>query len=95
MSKPFSTRIGELFAHIQDLFDTIIHASLKRVQTSKKRNNKIGKMISFISTLGDAYFKKYKDIKSNDSNIYFDNINYFKPINRGILICLKCNYIGK
>ena len=67
MSKPFSTRIGELFAHIQDLFDTIIHASLKRVQTSKKRNNKIGKMLSFISTLGDAYFIKYKDIKSNDS----------------------------
>ena len=67
MSKPFSTRIGELFAHIQDLFDTIIHACFKRVQTSKKRNNKIGKMLSFISTLGDAYFKKYKDIKSNDS----------------------------
>ena len=67
MNKPFSSRIGELFAHIQDLFDTIIHASLKRVHTSKKRNNKIGKMLSFISTLGDAYFKKYKDIKSNDS----------------------------
>ena len=39
MNKPFSTRIGELFAHIQDLFDTIIHISLKRVQRSKKTNN--------------------------------------------------------
>ena len=67
MNKPFSTRIGELFAHIQDLFDTIIHISLKRVQRSKKTNNRIGRFISFISTLGDAYFKKYKDIKSNDS----------------------------
>ena len=67
MNKPFSTRIGELFAHIQDLFDTILHVALKRIKRNKKRNNKIGKIISFISTLGDAYFKKYNDIKSNDS----------------------------
>jgi len=40
---------------------------LKRVKKSKKKNNKIGKILSFITTLGDAYFKKYKDIKSNDS----------------------------
>jgi len=67
MNKSFSTRIGELFAHIQDLFDTILHVALKRIKRNKKRNNKIGKIISFISTLGDAYFKKYNDIKSNDS----------------------------
>ncbi len=67
MNKSFSTRIGELFAHIQDLFDTILHVTLKRIKKNKKRNNKIGKIISFISTLGDAYFKKYNDIKSNDS----------------------------
>jgi hypothetical protein len=67
MNKSFSTRIGELFAHIQDLFDTILHVTLKRIKRIKKRNNKIGKIISFISTLGDAYFKKYNDIKSNDS----------------------------
>ena len=67
MNKSFSTRIGELFAHIQDLFDTILHVTLKRIKRNKKRNNKIGKVISFISTLGDAYFKKYNDIKSNDS----------------------------
>jgi len=66
MNKSFSTRIGELFAHIQDLFDTILHVTLKRIKRNKKRNNKIGKIISFISTLGDAYFKKYNDIKSND-----------------------------
>ena len=67
MNKSFSTRIGELFAHIQDLFDTILHVTLKRIKKNKKRNNKIGKILSFISTLGDAYFKKYNDIKSNDS----------------------------
>ena len=67
MNKSFSTRIGELFAHIQDLFDTILHVTLKRIKRNKKRNNKIGKIISFISTFGDAYFKKYNDIKSNDS----------------------------
>lgn len=67
MSKSFSTRVGELFAHIQDLFDTVLHVSLKRMKRNKKRNNIIGKMIYFISTFGDAYFKKYKDIKSNDS----------------------------
>ena len=65
MNKSFSTRIGELFAHIQDLFDTILHVALKRIKRNKKRNNKIGKIISFISTLVDAYFKKYNDIKSN------------------------------
>lgn len=67
MNKPFSTRIGELFAHIQDLFDTIIHFTLKRIRVKGERKNKIGKVISFISSFGDAYFKKYKDIKSNDS----------------------------
>jgi len=67
MNKPFSTRIGELFAHIQDLFDTIIHFILKRIKGKGERKNKIGKVISFISSFGDAYFKKYKDIKSNDS----------------------------
>ena len=67
MNKPFSTRIGELFAHIQDLFDTTIHFTLKRIRGKGERKNKIGKVISFISSFGDAYFKKYKDIKSNDS----------------------------
>ena len=67
MSKSFSTRIGELFAHIQDLFDTILHFSIKRLNTSKNSNNKAGKILTFISSFGDAYFKKYKDIKSNDS----------------------------
>ena len=67
MNKPFSTRIVELFAHIKDLFDTIIHFTLKRIRGKGERKNKIGKVISFISSFGDAYFKKYKDIKSNDS----------------------------
>ena len=31
MSKPLSKRVGELFAHIQDLFDTAAHSAIQRV----------------------------------------------------------------
>ena len=67
MNKPLSTRIGELFAHVQDLFDTMIHTAIKRVDENDKLDKKTGKIISFITRFGDAYFNKYKDIKSDDS----------------------------
>ena len=67
MNRPLSTRIGELFAHVQDLFDTMIHTVIKRVDENDKRDKKTGKIIGFITRFGDAYFNKYKDIKSDDS----------------------------
>ena len=67
MSKPVSTRLGELFAHVQDLFDTMIHTIIKRMDENEDSNKNTGKIIGFIARIGDAYFNKYKDIKSNDS----------------------------
>ena len=67
MSKPLSTRLGELFAHVQDLFDTMIHTTIKRVGENDKLDKKTGKIVGFITRIGDAYFNKYKDIKSDDS----------------------------
>jgi hypothetical protein len=67
MNKPLSTRIGELFAHVQDLFDTMIHTTIKRVGENDKLDKKTGKIVGFITRIGDAYFNKYKDIKSDDS----------------------------
>ena len=67
MNKHLSTRIGELFAHVQDLFDTMIHTAIKRVDGNNKLDKKTGKIIGFITRFGDAYFNKYKDIKSDDS----------------------------
>ena len=67
MNKPLSTRIGELFAHVQDLFDTMIHTAIKRVDENDKLDKKTCKIVGFITRTGDAYFNKYKDIKSDDS----------------------------
>ena len=68
MNKSLSTRIGELFAHVQDLFDTMIHTAIKRVDENDKLDKNTGKIVGFITRIGDAYFNKYKDIKSDDSN---------------------------
>ena len=67
MNRPLSTRIGELFAHVQDLFDTIIHSAIKRVDENDKLDKNTGKIVGFITRFGNAYFNKYKDIKSDDS----------------------------
>ena len=67
MNKPLSTRIGELFAHVQDLFDTMIHTAIKRVDENDKLDKRTEKIVGFITRFGNAYFNKYKDIKSDDS----------------------------
>ena len=64
MNRPLSTRIGELFAHVQDLFDTMIHTAIKRVNENDKLDKKTGKVVGFITRIGDSYFNKYKDIKN-------------------------------
>ena len=67
MNRPLSTRMGELFAHVQDLLDTIIHSAIKRVDKNDKLDKKTGKVVGFITRIGDAYFNKKKNIKSDDS----------------------------
>ena len=59
MSKPFSSQLGELFAHIQDLTDTAVHTLVRRMKSERKTN----KLLDFFSSFGDSYFQKYTDIK--------------------------------
>mgnify|MGYP003962024799 FL=1 len=60
MNKPLSRRIGELFAHIQDLMDTATHSVINKVD---EKGGKKNKLLGFFSSAGDAYFKKYTEIK--------------------------------
>ncbi len=52
--------MGELFAHIQDLMDTATHSVINRVDEKSGKKNKL---LNFFSSAGDAYFKKYSEIK--------------------------------
>ena len=62
MSKSFSKRVGELFAHVQDLLDTVIHTAIKRVDESGGKKNGL---LGFFSSIGNSYFKKYTEIKKD------------------------------
>lgn len=60
MSKSLPKQIGELFAHFQDLTDTVKLNIIKRIH-----ENKNNKLLSFFSSIGDSYFKKYFEIKKD------------------------------
>ena len=63
MSKSFSKQLGSTLAHIQDLFDTVIHGLLRSSDSSKEN-----KVINNIKDAGDSYYKTYSDIKKvNDT----------------------------
>ena len=76
MNSSFSRRLGEVLAHVQDLFDTALHLGIKRVTESEKKSNsdgneegsRLGKILRFFGEVGDSYFKKYGDIKSGKEN---------------------------
>ncbi len=61
MSKSFSKQLGSTLAHIQDLFDTVIHGLLK-----SSDSNKENKVINNIKDAGDSYYKTYSDIKKGN-----------------------------
>ena len=64
-SKSFSKSIGELFAHIQDLMDTAIHSVIKKTNENGYKKNRL---LSFFSSVGDSYFKKYSEIKKHSKH---------------------------
>ena len=67
MSKPLSKRVGELFAHIQDLFDTAAHSA---IQSFDEKSGKKNRLLRFFSSAGNAYFSKYNEIKKRkESNL--------------------------
>ncbi len=61
MSKSFSKQLGSTLAHIQDLFDTVIHGLLR-----SSNSNKENKVINNIKDAGDSYYKTYSDIKKGN-----------------------------
>ncbi len=63
MSKTFSKQLGSTLAHIQDLFDTVIHGLL-RSSSSKNENT----VINNIKDAGNSYYKTYSDIKKGKDN---------------------------
>lgn len=72
MKPALPTRIGETLAHIQDFFDSLIHFGVKRAKEVKKEidqssngNSSIfGKLLGFFSEMGDSFYRKYTEIKS-------------------------------
>ena len=58
MNKPLSKQLGELFAQFQDLIDTASHTVIKRLNEDDKKRNRL---LSFFSTIGDSYYKKYSE----------------------------------
>tara|TARA_B100000405_G_scaffold170724_1_gene119384 strand:+ start:93 stop:284 length:192 start_codon:yes stop_codon:yes gene_type:complete len=63
VSKTFSKQLGSTLAHIQDLFDTVIHGLL-RSSSSKNENT----VINNIKDAGNSYYKTYSDIKKGKDN---------------------------
>jgi|TARA_B100000700_G_C14429329_1_gene571877 hypothetical protein len=61
VSKSFSKQLGSTLAHIQDLFDTVIHGLLR-----SSDSNKENKVINNIKDAGDSYYKTYSDIKKGN-----------------------------
>ena len=61
MSKPLSKRVGELFAHIQDLFDTAAHSA---IQSFDEKSGKKNRLLRLFSSAGNAYFSNYNEIKT-------------------------------
>ena len=58
MSKSFSKQLGSTLAHIQDLFDTVVHGLIK---TSKKGSK--NRVVNNMRDAGESYYKTYKNIK--------------------------------
>ncbi|MEL1223736.1 MAG: hypothetical protein VW522_05765 [Candidatus Neomarinimicrobiota bacterium] len=58
MVKSFSKQLGSTLAHIQDLFDTVIHGLIK----SSKKGSK-NRVVSNMRDAGESYYKTYENIK--------------------------------
>ena len=58
MVKSFSKQLGSTLAHVQDLFDTVIHGLIK----SSKKGSK-NRVVSNMRDAGESYYKTYENIK--------------------------------
>ena len=58
MGKSFSKQLGSTLAHIQDLFDTVVHGLIK--SSNKGSGNRV---VKNVINAGESYYKTYKNIK--------------------------------
>ena len=58
MGKSFSKQLGSTLAHIQDLFDTVVHGIIK---SSKKGSE--NRIVNNMRDAGESYYETYKSIK--------------------------------
>ena len=58
MGKSFSKQLGSTLAHIQDLFDTVVHGLIK---FSKKESG--NRVVNNMRDAGESYYKTYENIK--------------------------------
>ena len=58
MGKSFSKQLGSTLAHIQDLFDTVVHGLIK---SSKKGSE--NRIVNNVRDAGKSYYKTYENIK--------------------------------
>ena len=58
MGKSFSKQLGSTLAHIQDLFDTVVHGLIK--SSKKKSENRV---VENLRDAGESYYKTYENIK--------------------------------
>ena len=58
MDKSFSKQLGSTLAHIQDLFDTIVHGLIK-----SSKNGSDNRVANSMRDAGESYYKTYENIK--------------------------------
>ena len=58
MGKSFSKQLGSTLAHIQDLFDTVVHGLIK--SSNKESGNRV---VNNVRDAGESYYKTYTNIK--------------------------------
>ena len=58
MGKSFSKQLGSTLAHIQDLFDTVVHGLIK--SPKKGSGNRV---LNNVRDVGESYYKSYENIK--------------------------------
>ena len=58
MGKSLSRQLGSTLAHIQDLFDTVVHGLIK---SSKKESE--NRVVENLRDAGESYYKTYENIK--------------------------------
>ena len=58
MGKSFYKQLGSTLAHIQDLFDTVVHGLIKSLKEGSEN-----RVVKNVRNAGESYYKTYANIK--------------------------------